>query len=91
MYYIFLIVYLIIISIISIIITITDKIHAIHHRRRVSENTLMGLAVIGGGITMYITMLIIRHKTRKLKFMLGIPLIIITELCLTLWVVNYVI
>lgn len=49
------------------------------HRRRVGERTLLLISVLGGGLGMYFTMLIIRHKTRHIKFMLGIPLIIIAE------------
>ncbi len=36
----------------------------------------IGLFTIGGGAAMYLTMLLIRHKTKHVKFMLGIPLMI---------------
>ena len=39
----------------------------------------MLLAVLGGGVGMYAAMLAVRHKTRKKKFMIGIPVIIIIE------------
>lgn len=71
--------YLALISLVSIVVTIADKLKAIRHSWRVKERTLLILSALGGGIAMYITMLIIRHKTRKLKFMLGIPLIIIAQ------------
>ena len=76
----YLLIYLIAISIIAIIITIYDKLWAIGRRWRVKENTLMLISALGGSLAMYITMLIIRHKTRHIKFMLGIPLIIIIQL-----------
>ena len=76
----YLFIYLIAISIIAIIITIYDKLCAIGRRWRVKENTLMLISALGGSLAMYITMLIIRHKTRHIKFMLGIPLIIIIQL-----------
>ncbi len=76
----YLLIYLIAISIIAIIITIYDKLCAIGRRWRVKENTLMLISALGGSLAMYITMLIIRHKTRHIKFMLGIPLIIIIQL-----------
>ena len=52
---------------------------------------LLFVSAIGGGVSMYVTMHIIRHKTKKLKFMLGIPLIIVIELIAVFWVMNYVI
>ncbi len=58
-------------------VTAWDKFCAIHRRRRVSERTLLLLAALGGSIFMLLTMLLIRHKTRKPKFMIGIPLIIL--------------
>ena len=70
--------YLVIISLISIIVCIYDK--GISKKNkvelRVPEKTLMLLSAIGGSVAMYITMLLIRHKTKHVKFMLGIPLII---------------
>ncbi|MBQ6626972.1 MAG: DUF1294 domain-containing protein [Ruminococcus sp.] len=87
MLYIILLTYLILISLISIVVTVIDKINAIRSKRRVSERALFILSVLGGSIAMYITMLIIRHKTRKLKFMLGIPLVILLQLCFALFIV----
>ena len=52
------------------------------HERRISEKSLMILSVLGGGIGMYATMRVIRHKTHHDKFMIGIPLIISIELVL---------
>lgn len=78
--------YIFAISIISVIVTITDKVCAIKHCWRVKESTLFILSILGGSATMYITMLIIRHKTRKIKFMLGIPLIIAVQ-CIVLFFV----
>ena len=87
MLYIILLTYLILISLISIVVTVIDKINAIRSKRRVSERALFILSVLGGSIAMYITMLIIRHKTRKLKFMIGIPLVILLQLCFALFIV----
>lgn len=84
-------VYFILINIISIIVTIVDKVSAISHRWRVRESTLLLLSALGGSVSMFVTMQIIRHKTRHLKFMLGIPVIIIVQglLAFLIWsVVN---
>lgn len=71
--------YVILINIISIAVTIYDKRAAVKHKRRIRENTLLFLSLSGGSVGMYITMLLIRHKTRHIKFMLTIPLIFILQ------------
>ena len=75
-YYEYLIFYLIIISLISVFTTVYDKQAAKRRKRRVPEKTLFLLSAFGGSVSMLCAMLIIRHKTKHLKFMLGIPLII---------------
>ena len=74
-------VYLLIISLVSVIACIYDK--KISKKKkvelRVSERTLMLLSLFGGSVAMYICMLLVRHKTRHVKFMLGIPLIIAAQ------------
>ena len=72
--------YLIAISIISIIVCIYDKIAAKHNpKHRTRESTLLLLSALGGSVAMYVTMQLIRHKTKHVKFMLGIPLIIVVQ------------
>ena len=73
-------VYLIVMSVVAAIVTVFDKISAKLGGRRVPETTLMTLAALGGSAAMLAVMLLIRHKTRHPKFMLGIPLIIIIQL-----------
>ena len=68
-----------VISLVSVIVTIVDKLKAVHNGWRIKESTLLILSALGGSVAMYITMQIIRHKTRKLKFMLGIPAIFILQ------------
>lgn len=87
---IFLYIYLALISLIAVIITVFDKVRAIHHGWRVRESTLLVTAALGGSAAMLLTMLLIHHKTRKLKFMLGIPAIIILQAAVIIvWRVLY--
>ena len=69
--------YIAIISLISIIVCIYDKKVSKKNRveLRTPEKTLLLLSALGGSVAMYITMLTIRHKTKHVKFMLGIPVI----------------
>lgn len=72
--------YICAISLLSVVLCVVDKIHAMRRLRRISESTLMTLSFLGGSVAMYLTMRIIHHKTRHNKFMLGIPLMIIMQL-----------
>lgn len=67
--------YLILISAIAAFVTVFDKLRAKSHGQRVPEKTLLLISVFGGSVAMYAVMLAIRHKTRHLKFMVGIPVI----------------
>lgn len=72
-------IYLAIISLISVIMTVSDKSRAKRHKRRIAEKALFGTAVLGGSAAMYLTMLAIRHKTKHKRFMIGLPLIMIVQ------------
>ena len=74
--------YFVLISLITVIITISDKIKAKKGKRRISEKTLILLGLFGGALAEYITMKFIRHKTLHKKFMLGLPLIILLHIVL---------
>lgn len=78
-----LLVYLFIISIVTVILTAYDKVAAKKRRFRISEATLMLCGVFGGAVAEFVTMLLIRHKTRHIKFMLGLPLIITAHVAIT--------
>lgn len=67
--------YLLIINIITFLIYGIDKYKARKHRWRISEKVLIGLATIGGFIGAFAGMQVFRHKTKHLKFMVGVPLI----------------
>ena len=56
-------------------------------KRRISEKTLIILAIMGGSIAEYLTMLKIRHKTKHKKFMIGLPIIIILQLALVFYLI----
>lgn len=73
------------VSLISIIICCADKLAARFRKRRFSEASLLGLCAVGGALAMFITMLIIRHKTKHMKFMVLLPLLAIAHVCLIIW------
>ena len=82
--------YLVTIGAASVFVTVTDKINAKRRKTRIPEKFLLFLSVLGGSAPMLLTMLIIRHKTRHMKFMLGIPLIILLQIILALYSAGYI-
>jgi len=80
-----LIIYIIIINALAFCVSGFDKYAAVRNRGRISEKTLFLLAAIGGSLGIYASMLLFRHKTRHVSFMLGIPTIIAMQLALV-WV-----
>lgn len=71
--------YLGFINVIAAIICLADKLKAKTGGWRISEKTLFAVSLIGGSVGMYITMLVIRHKTKHKRFMIGIPIIIFIQ------------
>lgn len=74
------ILYLIGINILGFIAMGWDKWKAQKGKWRTPEATLMGICVIGGGIGTIFGMYTFRHKTKKLKFTVGMPTILISEI-----------
>lgn len=73
--------YIAIISLISIIVCVYDKVISKKNRveLRIPEAVLLLFSALGGSVAMFVTMLLIRHKTKHVKFMLGIPIIMILQ------------
>ena len=77
----FFLAYLLIISVVAFAVTVYDKWAAVKRpQERTRESTLLLLSARGGSIAMLLTMLGIRHKTKHLKFMIGIPIIILLQI-----------
>lgn len=57
-----------------------DKYRAQRHKWRISEASLFILGLAGGGIGAFAGMGMFHHKTKHLKFTLGIPLITILNI-----------
>lgn len=84
--------YLAVISLISMIVCIYDKKISRKNKvqLRIPEKSLLFLSLIGGSVAMYVTMMLIRHKTKHVKFMLGIPLIIILQIAIAFAVIYFI-
>ena len=74
--------YLIVINIVTFLIYGIDKRKAKQGSWRISEATLLILAVIGGSIGAVLGMKVWRHKTMHKKFKYGLPLILLAQIAL---------
>ncbi len=79
------IIYLLIINIIGFLIMGIDKLKAIKGMWRIPENTLFAFTFLGGGVGTILGMYIFRHKTKKLKFIIGMPAILILEILIYIY------
>ena len=84
------IIYFLVISLITAIVTAIDKHKAKKGAFRISEATLFLLAAIGGSLSEYLTMRAIRHKTLHKRFMIGLPLIMILQLVAVILISVYI-
>ena len=73
---------LIVVNVVTFVVYGIDKWKAMKGRWRISELTLLLLAVIGGSIGALLGMRVWHHKTKHLKFKYGVPLILLAQLAL---------
>ena len=67
-------------TIIPIYIMLIDKKKAENGKWRIQEKTIFMVTILGGGIGTILGMYIFRHKTKKLQFTIGLPVITILEI-----------
>lgn len=72
--------YLVTVNALGFLLMLADKYKAKKQLWRIPEATLMGVAAAGGSIGCLIGMYTVRHKTRHLKFTVGIPVILALQL-----------
>jgi uncharacterized membrane protein YsdA (DUF1294 family) len=75
-----LILYFIVMNLIGLSAMVIDKIRAMERRFRIPESVLLIIAVLGGSIGCIAGMIVFRHKKRKVKFRIGLPLILILQI-----------
>lgn len=69
------ILYLAAINVVTFLAYGLDKQKAKQNRWRIPEKVLLGLAALGGSIGAFVGMRAFHHKTKKLKFSVGVPVI----------------
>ena len=79
-------VYLVMMNAITFLLYGLDKWKARKGKERIPERTLLGLAVIGGSVGAFAGMQFFRHKTKKIKFYLGVPAIFLVQLGIAVYI-----
>lgn len=82
--------YLILINAAAFIFMLVDKRKAQKGVWRISESTLINLAIFGGSIGAIAGMKLFRHKTKHPKFYIGLPVILVIQLILAAGVIYYI-
>lgn len=81
------IIYLLAINLISYIYYGVDKKKAQRGLWRIPEKKLFFLAIIGGSVGSIAGMLHFRHKTKHKTFTVGIPYILILQICIVAYII----
>lgn len=77
--------YLLVINAVAFIVYGIDKLKARKGRWRISEATLLLLALVGGSIGSWLGMKVWHHKTMHRKFQYGLPTILLLQLAIAVY------
>ena len=77
--------WLLVINVLALLAYGLDKLLARKQTRRVPERTLLLIAAIGGSLGSLLGMLVAHHKTRKAKFYILVPLLLVLHAAAAGW------
>lgn len=77
--------YLVIINAVGFLIMLIDKRKAQKNLWRIPERTIMFTAVSGGSLGVLLGMHMFRHKTKHLKFTMGVPIILAVQILIAVF------
>lgn len=78
----FIIIYLLVVNVAAFIMMAVDKRRAKRHAWRIAEAHLFLSAILGGSIGAWAGMYVFRHKTKHIRFVVGMPLIMFLQIVL---------
>ena len=85
----YLLVYLVIVNAAGFLFMLIDKRKAQKNLWRISERSLMSIAVFGGSVGVLLGMYAFRHKTKHLKFTIGVPVILAVQILIAVFTLVY--
>ena len=81
----FLLAYLLIINAAAFLLMLADKHRARKKLWRIPENIFLLFALLGGSVGILVGMYTARHKTRKPKFYICVPVILAAQILFIVW------
>lgn len=82
------ILYLAVINIVAFVLYGSDKKRAKQNVWRISERTLLFIALLGGSVGAFLGMRVFRHKTKKALFNIGVPCILLLHVAIAAWYIT---
>ena len=81
------IIYLLVVNVLGFFAMGIDKLKAKKGSWRIPENTLFMFTILGGGVGTIAGVYVFRHKTKKKKFTIGMPAILILEILIIIYLI----
>lgn len=81
------IIYLAIMNLFGFLIMLIDKKRAEYGKWRIPEKTLLLVSLFGGSIGTLVGMYVFHHKTKKARFFIGMPMILIFQIISVIYVI----
>ncbi len=81
--------YLVAVNLIGFLVMGMDKARAKKHAWRIPESALFFVAIIFGSLGSIVGMYVFRHKTRHKAFKWGMPIILIIQIALVMFLILY--
>ena len=83
-------IYLVVMNVLGVAVMWSDKRRARLHRWRIPEKVLFGVSLLGGSAGTWAGMYLFRHKTKHWHFVVGMPLILVCQAALAIYLVALV-
>ncbi len=81
-------IYLAVMNVLGVAVMWSDKRRARLHRWRIPEKVLFGVSLLGGSAGTWAGMYLFRHKTKHWYFVVGMPLILVCQAELAIYLVH---
>lgn len=81
-------IYLVVMNVLGVAVMWSDKRRARLHRWRIPEKMLFGVSLLGGSAGTWAGMYLFRHKTKHWYFVIGMPLILVCQAALAIYLVH---
>ena len=81
-------IYLVVMNVLGVAVMWSDKRRARLHRWRIPEKVLFGVSLLGGSAGTWAGMYLFRHKTKHWYFVVGMPLILVCQAALEIYLVH---